>query len=65
MLEERILAIGIVGIVVVMYPLSKVIAWYLRYRQDQDWLEIQEITKQKGVAVGELAKLLGRSTLSK
>lgn len=61
----QILASGIVGILVAMYPLGKLIARYLEYLQDQDWLEIQEITKQKGVAVGDLAKLLGRNTLSK
>lgn len=61
----QILASGIVGILVVMYPLGKLISRYLEYLQNQDWLEIQAITKQKGVAVDDLAKLLGRSTLSK
>lgn len=59
------LAIGVVLILVVMYPLGRIIARYLRYRRDQAWIEIQRITQQKGVAVGDLARLLGRSTLSK
>lgn len=61
----QVLASGVIGILLAMYPLSRIIERYLEYRQDQDWREIQEITKQKGVAVGDLAKLLGRSTLSK
>lgn len=61
----QVLASGVVGILVAMYPLGKLITLYLEYRQNRDWLEIEAITKQKGVAVGDLAKLLGRSTLSK
>lgn len=65
MLEISILAVGVVAIALAMFPLSWLIGWYLRYREELDWREVQELAKRKGIAVGKLAEELGRNTLSK
>lgn len=65
MLEVSIFTGAIVAVGLVMFPLSKVIGWYLSYREELDWREVQELAKRKGIAIGKLAEELGRNTLSK
>lgn len=65
MLELSMFAIGILTIAVAIVPLSWVIGWYLGYRQEVDWREVQELAKRKGIAVGKLAEELGRNTFSR
>lgn len=64
-LEVSVFALGLVAIGLAMLPLSRAIGWYLSYREEVDWREVQELAKRKGIAVGKLAEELGRNTLSK
>lgn len=65
MLEVWIFAAAVIAVGLAMFPMSWAINWYLRHREEQDWREVQELARRKGIAVGRLAEDLGRNTLSK
>jgi hypothetical protein len=64
-LEVSIFAVGVVAIGLAMFPFSRAVGWYLNCCEEEDWREVQELAKRKGIAVGKLAEELGRNTLGK
>ena len=64
MLDNFIILIGFVIALFIVGPLGWVIDRRTERTYKEAWEKVQEQTRTKGVAVGELAKLLGRNTIS-
>lgn len=64
-MHDKIILICSVVAAIGAWPLGLLMEDHAERTYAEMWRKVQEQTRTKGVAVGELAKFLGRNTISK